>query len=134
MILSKTLSHTKSIINSVCYVCISLIVQSPAKIMAVRIPLLILVITSSLSPLDYYLLCQIGQWNVHLKSNKKKVMLNIVITFILLSEMTSIIIISIYKAVNFFLKKKFRKFLIELEFFCISVSNTSFSYKKMPNF
>jgi hypothetical protein len=75
-------------------------------------PLLNLVITSLLSRLDYYLLYRIEQWNDHLKSNKKKVISNIDIIFILSSKMASITIKSLYKAVNFFLKKNFRKFLI----------------------
>jgi hypothetical protein len=75
-------------------------------------PLLNLVITSLLSRLDYYLLYRIEQWNDYLKSNKKKVISNIDIIFILSSKMASITIKSLYKAVNFFLKKNFRKFLI----------------------
>jgi hypothetical protein len=105
-------------------------VQSSVKIMAMRMPLLNLIITSLLSRLDYYLLYQIEQWNDHLKSNKKKVISNIDIIFILSSKMASITIKSLYKAVNFLLKKNFRKFLIELEIFCIYGSNTSHSLKK----
>jgi hypothetical protein len=108
-------------------------IQSPAKVMAVRIPLLNLVITSLLSRLDQYLFYQIEQWNDHLKSNKKKVISNTDFIFILLPKTTSIIIKFIYNADNFFLKQNFRKFLIELEIFCISVNNASSSLKKWQN-
>jgi hypothetical protein len=108
-------------------------IQFPAKVMAVRIPLLNLVITSLLSRLDQYLFYQIEQWNDHLKSNKKKVISNTDFIFILLPKTTSIIIKFIYNADNFFLKQNFRKFLIELEIFCISVNNASSSLKKWQN-
>src|ERR1044071_1012776 len=111
-----------------------LYLQSSAKVMAVRIPLLNLIIISLLFRLDHYLLCQIEQWNDHLKSNKKKVISNTDIIFILLPKIASITIKFIYKAVNFFLKQNFRKFLIKLEIFCISVSNAFSSLKKWQNY
>jgi hypothetical protein len=49
------------------------------------------------------------RWNDHLKSNKK-VISNIDIIFISSSKMASITIKSIYKAVNFFLKKNLGNF------------------------